>query len=324
MTTRAIDDLGARARMSDQQNEAHLLTVAEGVHAWIGANGDSNAGAIETPDGLIIVDTQQYQRLGRAFRDAALAKTGQPLRTVVYTHCHLDHTAGSSVFADAPIIAHDKTLAAMNASLGPRDGASWSITDQATKLKLLFGQNILELVPEGDPARAWFVNRIGTPDYDTVVIRPPTETFADSFAFHLPDDTVHLRYFGPAHCDGDVIVYLEKRKVAFLADLLFQNRFPWLGDCDLDGLIAALGHVLALDVAMVIPGHGPPATLAEVSRFRDMLIELRAAVARAIKAGISEDAAAHEIELAQYAHLPRYKEWKPHDVRAAYRYLQGR
>ena len=310
--------------MTEQPNEAHLVTIADGVHAWIGAHGDSNAGAIETPDGLIIVDTQQHQRLGRAFRDAALAKTGKPLRTVIYTHCHLDHTAGSSVFADAPIIAHEKTLTAMNASLGPRDGKFWSITDFATKLRLLFGQNILELVPEGDPARAWFANRIGTPDYDTVAIRPPSETFADSFAFHLPDDTVHLRYFGPAHCDGDVIVHLEKRKVAFLADLLFQNRFPWLGDCDLDGLIAALGHVLALDVAVVVPGHGPPATLAEVARFREMLIELRAAVAGAIKTRASEDAAVREIELPQYANLPRYKEWKPHDVRAAYRYLQGK
>jgi glyoxylase-like metal-dependent hydrolase (beta-lactamase superfamily II) len=309
--------------MTEVPSEAHLITIAKGVHAWIGANGDSNAGAIETPDGLIIVDTQQYQRLGRAFRDAVLAKTGQPLRTVVYTHCHLDHTAGSSVFADAPIIAHEKTLAALNASLGPRDGKFWSITDFATKLRLLFGLNILELVPEGDPARAWFANRIGTPDYDTVVIRPPSETFADSFTFHLPDDTVHLRYFGPAHCDGDVIVYLEKRKVAFLADLLFQNRFPWLGDCDLDGLIAALDHVLALDLTVVIPGHGPPATLADVARFREMLIDLRDAVGRAIKAGVSEDAAVQEIELPQYAHVQRYKEWKPHDVRAAYRYLRG-
>jgi glyoxylase-like metal-dependent hydrolase (beta-lactamase superfamily II) len=308
--------------MTDQHNEPRLVPIAEGVHAWIGANGDSNAGAIETPDGVIIVDTQQYQRLGRALRDAVLAKTGKPLRSVVYTHCHLDHTAGSSVFADVPILAHEKTLAAMNASLGPRTGESWSISDVATKLRLLFGLNILELVPEGDPARTWFFNRIGTPDYDTVVIRPPTETFADSFAFHLPDDTVHLRYFGPAHCDGDVIVHLEKRKVAFLADLLFQNRFPWLGDCDLDGLIAALGHVLALDLSVVIPGHGPPATLADVARFREMLIELRAAVARAIKAGASEDAAAREIELPQYAQLQRYKEWKPHGVRAAYRYLR--
>jgi cyclase len=310
--------------MTEHESEALLVTVADGVHAWIGARGDSNAGAIETPDGVIVVDTQQYPRLAHALRAAVHGKTGSPLRTVVYTHCHLDHTAGSSVFADAPILAHAKTLAAMNACLGPRDGETWSITDIATKLRFLFGQNILELVPDGDPARRWFADRISSPDYDTVVIRPPSQTFADSFVFHLPDETVRLHYFGPAHCDGDIVVHLEKRKVAFLGDLLFHNRFPWLGDCDLDGLIAALGSVLALDLVVVVPGHGPPATLADVARFRAMLIELRGAVARAVKAGISEDAAAREITLPQYAHVARYAEWMSVDVRAAYRYLRGR
>ncbi len=309
--------------MTEQKTEAHLVTVADGVHAWIGSGGDSNAGAIETPEGLIVVDTQQYPRLARQLRAAALAKTGKPLRIVVNTHCHLDHTHGNTVFADVPILAHEKTLAAMNACLGPRTGEAWSITDFATKIRFLFGQNILELVPEHDPARRWFEGRIGLSDYDTVVIRPPSETFADSFAFHLPDDTVRLHYFGPAHCDGDLVVHLEKRKVAFLGDLLFHGRFPWLGDCDLDGLIAALGRVLALDIAVVIPGHGPPATLAEVARFRDMLAELRAAVARAVQAGASEDAAVAEVALPQYANVQRYTEWMPLDVRAAHRYLRG-
>ena len=105
---------------------------------------------------------------------------------------------------------------------------------------------------------------------------------------------------------------------------MFHGRFPWLGDCDLDGLIAALGKVLALDIAVVVPGHGPPATLADVARFRDMLVELRAAVARAIKAGMSEEAAVAEVALPQYASMQRYKEWMPLDVRAAYRYLRRR
>jgi|HubBroStandDraft_6_1064221.scaffolds.fasta_scaffold213384_2 cyclase len=310
--------------MTEQKPEPRLLIVADGVHAWIGAGGDSNAGAIETPEGVIVIDTQQYPRLARELRAAVAARTAQPLRIVVNTHCHLDHTHGNTVFADVPILAHDKTLAAMNACLGPRAGADWSITDFATKLRFLFGQNILELVPDGDPARRWFEGRIGLPDYDTMVIRPPSETFAGDFAFHLPDDTVRLHYFGPAHCDGDIVVHLEKRKVAFLGDLLFHGRFPWLGDCDLDGLIAALGRVLALDVAVVVPGHGPPATLADVARFRDMLSELRAAVARAIKAGVSEEAAVAEIALPQFAQVQRYKEWLPLDVRAAYRYLRVR
>ena len=310
--------------MTEQKSEPHLVTVADGVHAWIGAGGDSNAGAIETPEGLLIVDTQQYPRLGRQLRDAALQRTGKPLRLVINTHCHLDHTHGNVVFADVPILAHERTLAAMNACLGPRSGEAWSITDFATKIRFLFGQNILELVPDDDPARRWFEGRIGLSDYDTVVIRPPSETFAGEFAFHLPDDTVRLHYFGPAHCDGDIVVHLEKRKVAFLGDLLFHGRFPWLGDCDLDGLIAALGRVLALDIAVVVPGHGPPATLADVARFRDMLVELRAAVARAVKAGASEDGAVREVALPQYANVQRYAEWMPLDVRAAYRYLRGR
>ena len=313
-----------RIVMTEQKsNEAHLVTVADGVHAWIGAGGDSNAGAIETPEGVIVIDTQQYPRLARQMRAAVLAKTGQPLRMIVNTHCHLDHTSGNAVFADVPILAHEKTLAAMTACLGPRSGDAWTITDFSTKLRFLFGQNILELVPDDDPARHWFEGRISLPDYDTVVIRPPNETFADRFAFHLPDDTVRLHYFGPAHSDGDIVVHLEKRKVAFLGDLLFHGRFPWLGDCDLDGLISALGRVLALDIAVVVPGHGPPATLADVARFRDMLVELRAAVDRAVKAGVSEDAAVAEVALPQYAHIQRYTEWMPLDVRAAYRYLRG-
>jgi glyoxylase-like metal-dependent hydrolase (beta-lactamase superfamily II) len=310
--------------MTEQKPEPRLVTVAEGVHAWIGAGGDSNAGAIETPDGVIIIDTQQYPRLARELRAAVAARIGQPLRIVVNTHCHLDHTHGNTVFAGVPILAHEKTLAAINACLGPRAGAEWSVTDFSTKLRFLFGQNVLELVADDEPARRWFAGRIALPDYDTMVIRPPGETFAGDFAFHLPDDTVRLHYFGPAHCDGDIVVHLEKRKVAFLGDLLFHGRFPWLGDCDVDGLIAALGHVLALDVVVVVPGHGPPATLADVARFRDMLVELRAAVARAIKAGASEEAAVAEVALPQFAHVQRYKEWLSLDVRAAYRYLRAR
>jgi glyoxylase-like metal-dependent hydrolase (beta-lactamase superfamily II) len=79
------------------KSEAHLVTVADGVHAWIGAGGDSNAGAIETPEGVIVVDTQQYPRLARQLRAAVLTRTGKPLGAVINTHCHLDHTSGNSL-----------------------------------------------------------------------------------------------------------------------------------------------------------------------------------------------------------------------------------
>ena len=136
-------------------------------------------------------------------------------------------------------------------------GDRWEITDFSTKLRILFGTNVNELVPEGDPYRAWFHKRIGLPDYDVVTILPPTQTFADQFVFRLPNETVRLEYWGPAHCDNDIVVYLEKSKVAFLGDLVFNGRYPWIGDGNLDGWIDRLSHVLTLDISVAIPGHGP-------------------------------------------------------------------
>ena len=83
--------------------EPQLLTVAEGVHAWIGAGGDSNAGAIDTPHGIVAIDAQQYPRLAQKFRSAIEARTGKPVRMLINTHCHLDHTGGNIVFAEVPI-----------------------------------------------------------------------------------------------------------------------------------------------------------------------------------------------------------------------------
>ncbi len=304
--------------------EPRLVTIADGVHAWIGAGGDSNAGAVETPQGVVAIDAQQYPRLAKQFRAAIEGRTSQPVCRLIDTHCHLDHTAGNVVFGDVPILAHEKTLAAMHANLGPKSGPHWTISDYPTKIKMLFGQNLFDLVPETDPAQAWFRQRIGLPDYTTMTIAPPTETFADHFVLHLPNDTLHLDYWGPAHCDGDIVVWLEKARVAFLGDLFFYGRFPWLGDCDLSGLIDRLAHVLTLDIAVVIPGHGGPTDLAQVKSFRDMLVALRGAVALAIKNGVSEDAAVREVKLPQYESIPRYTDWLPHDVRAAYRYLRER
>jgi cyclase len=81
---------------------ASLVTIGSGVHAWIGDNGDSNAGAVETPDGLTAIDAQQTRPLGRKFRDAIERATGLPVVRLIDTHFHLDHTAGNVAFADVP------------------------------------------------------------------------------------------------------------------------------------------------------------------------------------------------------------------------------
>lgn len=192
-----------------------------------------------------------------------------------------------------------------------------------TKLEMFYGANIQELVPADDPAWAWFKHRVAPAEYEVIQIKPPTQTFADDFTFHLPNDTVDLPYWGPSHCVGHVPVILEKAKIAFMGDLLFVGRFPWLGDCDLNGWIAQLDRIAKMDLEVVVPGHGPVATLADVARFRNLLAAIRAAVERAVKAGASEEAAICEVDIPEYASMSRYPEWMRFNVRAAYRYLKG-
>jgi glyoxylase-like metal-dependent hydrolase (beta-lactamase superfamily II) len=119
------------------------------------------------------------------------------------------------------------------------------------------------------------------------------------------------------------VIYLKKASVAFMGDLFFHGRFPWFGDCDLNGWIAALDRVLKMDMKTVIPGHGVPATLKELEQFRNLLVAVRDAGDRAIKLGWSEDAAARDTVLTDYVTMQRYKEWMPFNIRAAYRYLRG-
>ncbi|MDC7789189.1 MBL fold metallo-hydrolase [Rhodoplanes sp. TEM] len=305
--------------------ESQLQPVGAGAYVWLGADGESNAGAIDTGDSLLVVDTQQNESLARAFRAALAEQLGKPVRAVVNTHYHLDHVAGNGVFAGSvPIVAHERTAEAFAALLGANGGQGWTVTDLPTKSALCYGETFSELVADDPPARAEAGRRLSEPGYERITIVPPTHTFSDRFAFHLPEEVVRLCYFGPAHCDGDVVVHLEHARVVFLGDLFFHGRFPWLGDCDLDGWIRVLDCVLSFEIETVIPGHGPPGTLRDLARFRDLLTALRDAVATAIRAGASEEQAARDVRLPRFEKLPRYAEWIGADVRSAYRYLRGK
>ena len=299
-------------------SEARLKPVGPGVHAWIGAGGNLNAGAIETPLGLIVIDAQQNRALGEKLRGALRASLKAPIRTLINTHFHLDHVAGNVAFADVPIVAHEKTVRALEHELGLLRADGATVTDTLAKVRMFFGGNFEDLVPEGE--RGWFTDRVGGAAPLTIV--PPSEAFADRMEFILPADAVRVDYWGPAHCDGDIVIHLEKAGVIFMGDLFFYGRFPWFGDCDLNGWIAALDRVLRMEVTTVVPGHGQPASLKELADFRKLLAAVRDAVDKAIKAGWSEDAAARDVVLADYATMLRYKEWMPFNVRAAYRYLR--
>jgi len=302
--------------------EPMLKTIGPDIYAFIGVNGDSNAGAVLLSDGLLAIDAQQSPEQGLRFRNAIEAAAGRRVTQLIDTHLHLDHTAGNVMFEDVPIIAHRKTLELMRDYAGAAPGDRWRIADDDDKFRLFFGSNARELVPPGDPLEDWFLTRMNRPGIETIELVGPTETFDEHMTFARHDGALHANYCGPAHCDGDLVLHLPREKIVFLGDLLFVGRYPWLGDCDLDGWITLLQRVLALDVDTVVPGHGDICSRKDVAAFRDLLMALREAVQRAVKAGASEEAAVREVEVPAYAATPRYREWRAPNIRAVYRYLR--
>ena len=235
-----------------------LVEIGTGVYAWIGVNGDSNAGAVLAADGVLAIDAQQTKGLGRSFRMAIETETRQPTAKLLDTHFHLDHTAGNVAFADVPIIAQERTLQSMQAYLGAASDNRWLISDPGEKLRMFFGSNVQDIVPPGDPLGEWFIKRMSGPDYDKIELLGPSETFGDRMVFQRPEGALYADYWGPAHCDGDLVLHIPRQKIAFLGDLLFVGRFPWLGDCDLNGWIGCLERVLSLDIDTVVPDTEVP------------------------------------------------------------------
>lgn len=299
-----------------------LRQISPGIYAWIGANGDSNAGGVLTRHGLIAIDAQQSAGQGKDFRAALEGASGHRVATLVNTHFHLDHTAGNIAFADIDILAQEKTPTLMNEYMGTNGVLRWRIDGLDERLRLFFGSNFNELVPRDDPLYAWFRTRVQRPGLERLDLVAPNETLCDSYVYERENGEMHLSYVGPAHCDGEILVHLPREKIAFLGDLLFVGRFPWLGDCFLPGWIECLGKIASLDLEHIVPGHGDVCTLRDVDAFRTLLISLRDAVKAEIARGASEEAAMKVVSLPAYEHLPRYREWMPSNVRSIYRQLK--
>ncbi len=304
-------------------NAPRLKRIAEGVYAFFGAGPSANSGAIQTQEGIIAIDAQPSLGLARAFR-SALAGLGLPLRWLVNTHYHLDHTAGNTLFApETPILAHMKCFEKFRGILGEDIHSGQPINDFDIKLGLLYGPRTHELISPGDPGDKWIHNRLATPEFQDVIIAPPDHTFADHFEIILGGRRILLKYLGPAHSDNDIILHLPDDGVIFTGDILFVGRFPWMGDGHIDGWIDALGRVAAIDADTVVPGHGPAVGQKEVREFRGLLAALRHAVAEALAAGASEEETVRRARLPEFDALPLNEMLFPWSVRRIYRDLSS-
>ena len=238
-----------------------IKKIGEGVYAAIGADGGkagSNAGFVIGSNGVVVIDTFEDQAPARDLLAEIRKITNLPIRFVVNTHYHLDHTGGNAVFAQAgaTILAH-------------RNLRGWLHTEN---LKF-FGAN-----PK--PEQKAMVEALVMPD----------EVYSDAVDIYLGARQVQVRYM-LGHTGGDSVVIVPDANVVFGGDLVWQKHLPNLIDATTSDWVKTLEKLLAdHSSATFVSGHGDVATVSDVHDFHDYLITLRDDVAKAQAAGKSDQA----------------------------------
>jgi cyclase len=216
-----------------------------------------NIAALVGPNGVLIVD-DQFAPLVPKINAAIAELSPAPVRFVLNTHWHDDHSGGNEPLgkSGAVIVAHDNTLKRLS-------------TEQFIDL---FNAKIPPKPPE-----AW-----------------PVVTFADSVTLHLNGEDIEAVHVANAHTDSDAIIYFKKANVVHTGDVFMGPAYPFVdtgSGGSIDGVIAAAATVLSRinDDTKIVPGHYPVQKKPELAAWRGMLITVRNRVAEAIRAGKTQE-----------------------------------
>ncbi len=246
--------LAAAAAFAQQDySKVEIKATQLAPTTWMLTGAGGNMGPSAGDDATFLID-DQFAPLTEKINAAIGKITPKPVKFVVNTHWHFDHTGGNENLAAAGvvIVAHDNVYRRMS-------------TDQ-----------FIEFMKMKEPAAPH--------------VALPVVTFGDGVTFHLNGDEIQVMHVAPAHTDGDSIVYFSRNNVIHMGDTYFAGMYPFIDTSSggrIDGMVAAADKVLALanDDTKIIPGHGPLSNRKELKAWRDMLASISAKIHRMVADG---------------------------------------
>jgi len=272
----------------------HFLKIKDGIYVYA-RDANSNCGIIVTPEGVVLIDSGPNPPDSLIILKAVQQLTSQPIRLLINTETHNDHTTGNFVFSPPAMV-----IGAAGAAAGIKN-----YYDPKRNEKLM--------AESGEMREAFRGFRLVTPHVE----------FHDRMVLQLGDRTIELLQLNNIHSDADTAVWLPKERVLFSAATAAVKRFGFLRPfVTIESIKSDIKKLKALDPVVVVPAHGLPGTvqlLDETDTFYDILLDR---VGKQMAQGKSLDEIKVELRLPEYQNWSGGKERLDTNIEAAYRALR--
>jgi len=258
--------------------ESGVKQLASNIYAYIQSKATwywNNAGFIVGNDYVVVVDSLATVGLTQQFRDEIRKITDKPIRYLINTHHHGDHTYGNHVFAGATIISHANCRHELIGA-GTPDPDVWNT-----------------IFPEFD--------------FRGIEATPAAITFDRQLTLHVDGQEVRLVHFGPGHTVGDMIVYLPEEGVVFAGDFIFLYSTPLGMEGSFAGWLKNLDAMAKLRAQTYVPGHGPVCGAEGLNLCRDYLVLVEGEARKRFDKGMTVDEAAKDIDLGPFKQWPNHE-----------------
>lgn len=273
----------------------HVRKIKEGIYVYAVKEEDSNCDIILTQEGVVMIDSGITPTDSRAVLSLVKKLTPQPIRFLINTEPHPDHTTGHFVFSPpAAVIAHDGATESMKQAYSPERNQ--------------------QLMAQSPAMREAFEGyRLVTPHIE----------YREKMILNMGDRTIELHYLKNIHSEADTAIWLPKERVLFVAAAVGVKRFPNIRPfVTIADILASIKMMRSLNPEVVVPGHGPPGTTAlfdEMERYYALLVER---VGKMAREGRSLEQIKKELR------MPEYDDWIgrdrfPTNIEAAYRAVQS-